>query len=45
MEDGCVMWWSLVVISERERQRVLQELCVGHPGMFRMKGLAIELVW
>jgi len=45
LEEGCVMWGSRVVIPEVGRQKVLQELHVGHPGMSRMKGLARGLVW
>ena len=45
LEDGCVMWENLVVVPEVGRQKVLQELQVGHPGMSRRTGIARGVVW
>ena len=45
LEDGCVMWGHCVVVPEVGRQKVLQELHVGHPGKSRMKGIVREVVW
>ena len=40
VQDGCIVWGSRVVVPTPGRQRVLQQLHEGHPGMARMKGLA-----
>ena len=37
---GCVVWGSRMVVPQRGREVVLQELHVGHPGMSKMKSLA-----
>ena len=39
------MWGSWVVIPEVGRQKVLQELHVGHLGVSRMKSLARGVAW
>ena len=41
---GCIMWGSRVVIPPG-RQKLLQELHIGHPGICRMKGLARTVMW
>ena len=43
--DGCVLWGSRVVIPKAGREKVLDELHEGHPGVSRMKGLARGVVW
>ena len=43
--DGCIVWGSRVVVPSPGRQRVLQQLHEGHPGMARMKGLARMHMW
>ena len=40
IQDGCVLWGSRVVILDKGRARVLQQLHDGHPGIFRMKSIA-----
>ena len=45
IEDGCLLRGIRVVIPERYRQDVLEELHVSHPGMVRMKSLARLHVW
>ena len=44
-EGGCVLWGGRVVIPEKLRQAVLEELHDVHPGMTRMKALARSYVW
>ena len=43
--DGCLLWGSRVVIPGPGQNTILEELHQGHPGMFRMKGLARGYVW
>ena len=43
--NGCVTWGARVVIPDRGRKAILQQLQQGHPGMPRMKGLARSYVW
>ena len=45
LEDGCVLWGSRVVVPEKYRVRILEELHECHPGMCRMKALAQSYVW
>ena len=45
LEDGCVLWGSRVVVPEKYRDRILEELHDCHPGMCRMKALARSYVW
>ena len=40
MEDGCILWGSLVIIPPPGQKRMLEKLHKGHPGMARMKGFA-----
>ena len=35
--DGCILWVNQVVVPEKGRNYVLQELHGGHPGISRMK--------
>ncbi|CAI7935033.1 XP_034959630.1uncharacterized protein K02A2.6-like, partial [Podarcis lilfordi] len=42
---GCLLWGDRVVIPQRLRQRVLEALHVGHPGIVKMKALARCYVW
>ncbi|XP_033014676.1 uncharacterized protein K02A2.6-like [Lacerta agilis] len=42
---GCLLWGSRVVIPPKLRQRVLEALHEGHPGIVRMKALARSYVW
>ena len=43
--DGCILWGNRVVVPERGKQYVLQELHGGHPGVSRMKSLSRMFVW
>ena len=43
--DGCVLWGNRVVVPKVGREKVLDELHKGHPGVSRMKGLARGVVW
>ena len=45
IEDGCLLWVIRVIIPGSLRERVLQELHEGHPGIVRMKSLARLHVW
>ena len=45
IEAGCLMWGIKVVIPSKLRERVLNELHTGHPGIVKMKSLARTLVW
>ena len=45
VQDGCVLWGSRVVIPSAGRNRVMDELHEGHPGISRIKGLARSVVW
>ena len=40
IEDGCLLWGIRVIIPGSLRERVLQELHEGHPGIVPMKSLA-----
>ena len=39
------MWGIRVVVPQKLRQQVLDELHLGHPGVVRMKSLARSHVW
>ena len=43
--SGCVVWGERVVIPEKLRNRILNDLHEGHLGMVKMKGLARSYVW
>lgn len=45
VQDGCVLWGARVVIPERGRVPMLEELHQSHPGMSRMKGLVRVYMW
>uniref|UniRef100_A0AAQ4NRX0 Gypsy retrotransposon integrase-like protein 1 n=1 Tax=Gasterosteus aculeatus aculeatus TaxID=481459 RepID=A0AAQ4NRX0_GASAC len=45
VKDGCVLWGARVVIPQRGRKAILQQLHHTHPGISRMKGLARSYVW
>ena len=42
---GCIKWGSCVAVPAQGRQKLLQELHIGHPGICRMKGLARTVMW
>ena len=43
--DGCLLWGGRVIIPERGRRSVLQDLHEAHPGVCRMKNLARSYFW
>ncbi|XP_053229004.1 uncharacterized protein K02A2.6-like [Podarcis raffonei] len=45
MHKGCLLWGDRVIIPAPLRNRVLETLHMGHPGMVRMKSLARCYVW
>ncbi len=45
LHDGCVMWGSRVVIPPPGRERILDEVHEGHPGISKMKSFARCFVW
>nr|XP_034954613.1 uncharacterized protein K02A2.6-like [Zootoca vivipara] len=45
LHKGCVLWGDRVVIPNPLRNRILETLHMGHPGMVRMKSLACCYVW
>ena len=45
VHEGCILWGMRVVIPDRGREAMLQELHQGHPGILRMKSLARMYVW
>ena len=45
IEGNCILWGVCVLIPAPLRERVVQELHRGHPGIVRMKSLAHSHVW
>ena len=45
LHDGSTLWGSRVVVPPPGRERILDELHEGHPGISRMKSLARSFVW
>ena len=45
MEAGCILWDIRVIVPEKLRAAVLEELHASHPGIVRMKSLARLHVW
>ena len=43
--QGCVMWGNRVIIPEKLREKILEELHGSHLGMVKMKSLARSYVW
>ena len=42
---GCVLWGNCVIIHNRGRPKVLQQLHDGHPGVTLMESIARSLTW
>ena len=42
---GCLIWGARVIVPPSLQQRVLQDLLDTHPGISRMKALALSYVW
>ena len=45
VEGECILWGMRVVIPSKWRDKVLDELHKGHPGVVRMKTLARSHIW
>lgn len=45
IDNGCIMWGMRIVIPNKLRSKVLEELHVGHLGVVKMKTLARSFVW
>ena len=45
LHDGCILWGTRVVVPPLGREKILDELHEGHPGISRMKSLARSFVW
>ena len=45
VQDDCILWGSRVLIPPQGRQKVIDDLHSGHPGISRMKSLACSYVW
>ena len=45
VENGCIVWGSRVVVPPKGRNRAMQMLHQGHPGIDRMKRLARGYMW
>jgi len=45
IEAGCLLWGTRVIIPEKCRKQVLQELHTSHPGIVKMKSIARSHVW
>ena len=45
LQNGCVLWGSHVIVPLAGRNKKMNELHEGHPGVFRMKSLARSFVW
>ena len=41
---GCIMWAGRVIVPPPGRRQVLTDLHCGHPGLTRMKALALSLI-
>ena len=44
-EGGCLMWGNRVVIPQKLRARLVEELHRDHPGMVKMKAVARSYLW
>ncbi|XP_051962904.1 uncharacterized protein K02A2.6-like [Xyrauchen texanus] len=44
MQD-CLIWGQRVIVPSNLRQRVLEDLHTGHPGVVKMKALARSYIW
>ena len=45
VEEGCLLWGYRVLIPEKLRRKLLQELHRDHPGVVRMKAIARSYMW
>ena len=45
VQDGCLMWGIFVIIPVKLRNKMLDELHVGHIGIVKMKELSRSFFW
>ena len=45
LEGGCLLWGARVVIPEKLRHALMEELHTGHQGATKMKALARSYIW
>ena len=45
VHDGCLLWGVRVIVPDKLRRRVLEELHEGHVGVVKMKGLSRSYAW
>lgn len=45
VEEGCLLWGIRVVVPQRLRAKLLDELHKDHPGVVRMKSVARSYMW
>ena len=45
VEGNCLLWGMRVIVPQKHRERVLQELHQEHRGMSRMKSVARSYIW
>ena len=45
VEEGCLLWGFRVVVPQKLRHKMLQELHTDHPGVSRMKSVARSYFW
>ena len=45
VEEGCLLWGYRVVVPQRLREKLLQELHKDHPGVTKMKSVARGYIW
>ena len=45
VQSGCILWGARVVVPLKARERVIDMIHEGHPGIVRMKMFARNYVW
>ena len=45
VHDGCLLWGMRVLVPDKLRRKVLEELHEGHVGVVKMKGLSRSYAW
>nr|XP_049694867.1 uncharacterized protein K02A2.6-like [Helicoverpa armigera] len=45
IDHGCIVWGYRIVVPERLRAQILEEVHTGHVGVVRMKSIARNYVW
>ena len=44
-QEQCLLWGSRIIIPKLGREKILQLLHEGHPGISKMKALACSYIW